>query len=105
MPTQVTPRGATSANIARALRAHGHDVIPARDISRRLDDGLRVSNWVKPGVVEVRIVNFRRTLHMGDVINVVKRDLEADGYDVRIGYGDHSEGQTVLYVRAAARES
>lgn len=94
---------ATSANIARALRAHGHDVIPARDISRRGDDGLRVSNWVKPGVVEVCIRNFGRTLHVGDTVVNVKRDLEADGYDVRIGYGDHGEDQTVLYVRNEAK--
>lgn len=90
---------ATSANIARVLRARGHDVIPARDTSRRSDDGLRVSNWVKPGVVEVCIRNFRGTLNMGDMVVKVKYDLMFAGYDVRIGYGDAGEDQTVLYVR------
>jgi hypothetical protein len=88
---------ATSANIARALRAHGHDVIPARDISRRLEDGLRVSSAA--GVVEVRIKNFRGTLHMDNVVVNVKRDLVFAGYDVQIGHNGISENQTVLYVR------
>lgn len=90
---------ATSANIACTLRNHGHDVIPARDTSRRHDDGLRVSNWVKPGVVEVCVRNFGSTLNMGDMVVNVKRDLVFEGYDVRIGYGDAGEDQTVLYVR------
>jgi hypothetical protein len=90
---------ATSANITRVLRARGYDVIPARDISRRHDDGLRVSNWVKPGVVEVCVRNFGSTLNMGDMVVNVKRDLVFEGYDVRIGYGDAGEDQTVLYVR------
>lgn len=93
---------ATSANVARVLRARGHNVIPARDISRRRESGLRVSNWVKPGVVEVRINNFGGTLNMGDTVVNVKRDLVFAGYDVRIGYGDAGEDQTVLYVRNEA---
>lgn len=89
---------ATSANIARVLRNHSHDVIPARDINRRLEDGLQVSSVA--GAVAVRIKNFRGTLNMDDTVVNVKRDLVFEGYDVRIGYSDAGESQTVLYVRS-----
>lgn len=91
---------ATSANIIRALRAHSYDVIPVRDVNRRFEDGLRISNVA--GAVEVRIKNFRGTLHMDDVVVNVKRDLVFEGYNVQIGHNGISDNQTVLYVRNEA---